>query len=788
MHQSPSLAETCEQILSMQEPNFLRLYLNPHVAQTCFCLDRYVRTTWTEPVTSVSGRHETGEDRQSFLANGLEEALSGAIKLARYCRNLSRVHSIGVIFDPVDRLVDFASARLNEVSRSWEGEAPSEPVGSSAQQSTTADRPPGIARGLSHNTRVSFLPGVQVIGADRLSAEPGTLDLEGAPDNGDIAIAANINPLVLVAGADQLLDKHADRIRLLVQRQAPVVITCVDRRSLAALRHNSRGILHEIVPDIVVFDESFVEHAVPFGAFTARKSLFAWWNRAGKATFHSTTFQPNTISTLHFMRCLAEADPDFYRHYSEVLEQLPTDLARQGDWFRRYYNPSLYRLIRATGFNIQGVRASGSFVFVGGRPVYDAVSGVACSFRGHNPPAYADEIKTLAGVMPDGNGAELRRGCDGQSACEAELRRRLEDLTGLEYLLPAVSGATAVENALKLALLAQAPKRHILVLRAGFGGKTLLALTGTANPAYKERIEPLYPDVHYIDAVAPDAEAEIESQLKTGKFALVQVELIQAVGGVRAVPQNVLRLLDEGRKRWGYLLLVDEVQTGMYRTGSFTLSQTLGLAPDLLLLGKATTDMMFPFALTLYSAKVQAMLEQHGSNLTDSIKRRYAYESGYKTVINVLRLAEEMNISRHVSEAAGIFAELLESGLASTRIVRDVRVFGLLIGIELDTRRWPHRWLHKRLSSFYLFGMLRHAQFPLLAGFCQYEPNVLKITPPLNTSPDEIRQASATIIDVLNRPLGKVLAAGLGGFLRAAPVGRRQNEHRNDPALEPVAR
>ena len=49
--------------------------------------------------------------------------------------------------------------------------------------------------------------------------------------------------------------------------------------------------------------------------------------------------------------------------------------------------------------------------------------------------------------------------------------------------------------------------------------------------------------------------------------------------------------------------------------------------------------------------------------------------------------------------------------------------------------------------------MLRHADFPVLAGFCQYEPNVLKITPPLNVSPDEIRQACATIIDVLRRPL-----------------------------------
>ena len=117
-------------------------------------------------------------------------------------------------------------------------------------------------------------------------------------------------------------NKHAETIRLLVRRHAPLVITCVDRASLAALRGGSGGILHEIVPDIVVFDESFVDHAVPFGAFTARKSLFACWNQPGKATFHSTTFQPNTISTLHFMHCLAEADPDFHGRYREDFQAI----------------------------------------------------------------------------------------------------------------------------------------------------------------------------------------------------------------------------------------------------------------------------------------------------------------------------------------------------------------------------------------------------------------------------------------------------------------------------------
>ena len=81
MHHAPPLAETYRADPREQEPNFLRLYLNPHVAQTCFCLDRYVNTTWTGPPASIGHQSAPAEDCQSFLANGLEEALGGAIKL-----------------------------------------------------------------------------------------------------------------------------------------------------------------------------------------------------------------------------------------------------------------------------------------------------------------------------------------------------------------------------------------------------------------------------------------------------------------------------------------------------------------------------------------------------------------------------------------------------------------------------------------------------------------------------------------------------------------------------------
>jgi acetylornithine/succinyldiaminopimelate/putrescine aminotransferase len=731
-----------EQMLREQEPNLLRLYLNPHVVQTCYALDRYMSTTWALPSTGASGGVVAAEDCQSFLANGLEEALSGAIKLVRYRRPTTGAGPAGLVVDLANRLTGFASADL------------------------------------AGGDRIQFLPGIRVIDKDEIGGEPGGPIIEGVADR---LLAGGVNsgldPLVLVAGAGHRLDEYAEAIRRLVRRHAPTVITCVDREGLAALRNGPRGLLHEVAPDIVVFDDSFVDRAVPFGAFTARRSLWAAWNRPRKSTFHSTTFQPNTISTRHFMNSLAEADPDFFQRHAEEFRAFLEDLARRGDGFRRYYNPSLYRLIRAAGLETKDVRAAGSFVVVEGRPIFDVVGGVACSLRGHNPPTYVAE--THASAKP-GDGPAL----------EAELGRRLRHLTGLGSFLPAVSGATAVENALRIALVAKFPRRNILALKSGFGGKTLFALTGTANPSYKERIGPLYADVHYVDPFAPDALARIDALLDRHEFAVVQVELIQSVGGVRLIPEGVIRHLDEGRKSRGYLLLVDEVQTGMYRTGPFVLSQRFDLKPDLLLLGKGTSDMMFPFSLTLHSDAVAEVLARRGAALRDAIRDRYGYAQGYRTVVNALRVCEELAMPRRVAEAGELVTRLLGEGLAPLGTVLDVRVFGLLIGIELDTRRRPRRWLRKRLSGLYLLAMLKHDRFPVLAGLCQYEPDVLKITPPLNADPDEIRLACETIIDVLRRPLSRVLAAGLGGLLKSSLTRKNDHEHRNDPdpALELAAR
>ena len=713
MTPSHPLLDTFCQMLREQLPNLFRLYLNPYVAQTCFCLGQYVQSTWPR-----SGDHPY----QSFLANSFDEALGGSIKLARYCASVDERPATGLVIDPVGRLGPFAGAPAT--GGAW----------------------------------VEFLPGLVVVRRPE--------ELHAA-----VTSPERFGFVALVPSAEDHLDEFAGHLRKLARRDTPLVITCVERASLAELRRTGAGILQEMAPDIVVFDESFVNRDVPFAAFTARRALYDHWNRPGKTTFHSTTYQPNTISSLHFLRCLASGDPEFHREVVPFLERLHSDLGLRAQWFRRSYSPSLGKAIRSTGFETADIRAAGEFVHAAGRKVFDCVGGVACSIRGHNPATYVEEMKELEGVD-----------------CRAEVAARLRNLTGLECVLPAVSGATAVENALKIALVTQYPKRYVLALKSGFGGKSLFALTGTWGAAYKERIDPLYRAVLYVDPFAPDATAQIDKALASHDVAVVQVELIQGVGGVRRVPEQVIRYLHERRQQAGYLLLVDEIQTGMYRTGPFTQSGAMGLSPDLLVLGKGASDMMFPFALLAYSEALRERLDRAGSDLPAAIEKRYGYEYGYRTVLNVLRRADELRLSERTAESGALFTRLLREGLAGCKAVREVRGYGLLIGIELETTRWPRRWFRKRLFQFYLLAMLRHRRYPVLVGFCQYEPHVLKITPPLTLKPEAVHAVCATIIEVLKRPIFRLLATVLGGLIRSIGTWRRKHEHANFPAHEPGKR
>ena len=687
---------TCAQLIDEQRPNLFRLYVNPFAVQTCLCLSQYVQDTWHKQ-TPVKPEY------QSFLANGFDEALSGAIKLARYVSSVEGRPLPGLVIDYDERLGAFASI------------------------------------GMSDHGRIDFIPGLTILGKQDIEA--GTFHTLGK----------HFGFVVLILSPGLEMSKNRDAVLSLLHEQQALLIVCVDRGALLRRRKSPTTLGDRLLPDIVVFDESFVHKDVPFGAFAARKSLYHYWNTPGNSTFHSTTFQPNAISTLHFMRCLEKDDPEFFATLKEQLDKIGSDPDVCLALLRDLYSPFLCKTIRLLGTDSLDVKASGHYVHVKGRKIFDGVAGVACSVRGHNPDTYVEELADLD------DGGDPRR----------SVSERLKELTGLEGLLPAVSGASAVENALRIGLTAQHPRNYVLALKGGFGGKTLLALTGTANPSYKKHLGPLYENVLYIDPFGDNVLEELDAAFAKYPIGVVQLELIQAVGGVRPVPKKVLHHLESKRRERGYLLFVDEVQTGMYRTGPFILSEKMGIRPDILTIGKGTSDMMFPFAATLYSAAVAAKLDAVQPDLARSLRQRYDYVFGYKTLLNTLQRPDNQILSDRVLESGALFAKILGERLSTCKSVRAVRVFGLLIAIELNVKNWLPRWFKKQVPFVYIYNLFIHPSFPVLVGFCQYEPNVLKFTPPLSITREEIERVSDAIAVVLRTPFYKLVPRALRARLAA---------------------
>ncbi len=716
---SSELVATCRRLVRERIPNLFRLYLNPHVATNCHLLSRIVSLRW--PDQSVSQRP------QAFLANSLDEAVSGAVKLARFAANErraadaatnnSQLHPRGVLFDPLSRLTHFATTRAGSMS-------------------------------------IRFLPDIDEVRDEN----PGA----GSKEDGDSHDTGGNIDFIVWFEADVAEDRNvsAGLRRLLAaanrQVQRPLLICCLDRDSVFSSGRVKLPAMENCVPHIVVFDESFTDHDVPFGAFVAGDDLFGLWNVPGKATFHSTTFQPNSISSLHMLRCLDRFASGLMTDEGPTLQRIDSDADFRRQVFGKSYSRSLAKLICVAGFDHTDVRTDGHYVVANDRRVFDCVAGVACGVRGHNPDTYAEELETAGDT----------------DECRVEVETRLSELTGLQHVTPAVSGASAVEQALKIALVAQAPRTWVLALRGGFGGKTLFALTGTSGTYLKEGLDPLYPRVVFVDPFADDAVAQLHRAFERYPIGVVQLELIQGVGGVRPVPAIVLSCLKELRSTHDCLLFVDEVQTGMFRTGPFLRSTDCDIQPDVLTIGKGTSDMMFPFALTLHSDDVQRRLDAVGSSIAADFLRRNNYPAGYRTVLGTLRRAADQDLEARVIASGRTFTDLLTAALADCPVVADVRCFGLLAGIELRVVSGSPRRLQRAIWKLSLLAMVQHPTFPILAGFCQYEPNVLKLTPPLTVTHDELQSICATIADVLRRSAWRLLADTLPG-VAMRPLRRR---------------
>lgn len=365
------------------------------------------------------------------------------------------------------------------------------------------------------------------------------------------------------------------------------------------------------------------------------------------------------------------------------------------------------------------VRGEGATLFdADGRAYLDFMAGIAVASVGHGnerlASAVAEQARRLI-VCPQNLGNDTR------TAFVDALFRYVKP--PLERVFLANSGAEANEAALKWARVATGRRRFVAAKR-GFSGRTLGVLPLTWEPAYREPFGPFSIDV---DFVRFDDVEELDAAVGD-ETAAVLLEPIQGESGIHLASDAYLRRAREITRERGALLVLDEIQSGVGRTGTFLASEHADVSGDIVTLAKGLAGGV-PIGAVLMTAEVAAAMPKggHGSTFGGN---PLAAAAG----LAVLQEIEERGLMAH----ARAMGERLVAGLRALGDgrVREVRGRGLMVGLELREKAAP------------VIQALREEGLLTIAGGA----TVIRLLPPLVVSPEQVDDAVARI--------GRVLARG----------------------------
>ena len=262
---------------------------------------------------------------------------------------------------------------------------------------------------------------------------------------------------------------------------------------------------------------------------------------------------------------------------------------------------------------------------------------------------------------------------------------KLVQLTGLPRVLPMNTGAEAVETALKAARkwayqVKKVPvnQAEIIVCEGNFHGRTIAIISGSTEQQYRDGFGPFTPGFKVI----PYGDAAALAAAITPNTAAVLLEPIQGEAGIIVPPDGYLREVAAACREQNVLLMLDEIQTGLGRTGKLFAYQHEGIQPDVLVLGKALSGGFYPVSAMLAREDVMAVFKpgDHGSTFGGN-------PLGCAVAIAALEVLENENLAERAARLGEqVFARLRQ--LSSPHVV-EVRGKGLMVGIELNTAARP---------------------------------------------------------------------------------------------------
>ncbi len=336
--------------------------------------------------------------------------------------------------------------------------------------------------------------------------------------------------------------------------------------------------------------------------------------------------------------------------------------------FQRYVIPNYTR------YPVSLVRGEGSWIWDSeGQRYLDLFPGWGCNLLGHCPPpvveAVQQQVATLIHVPNTWH-------VESQGRWAEMLSER--SFGGQAFFCN--SGAEANEAAIKLARLHTSAERYkIITFEGGFHGRTLGALTATAQPKYHEGLGPLVAGFVY----APFNDLDAVREKVDSETCAILVEPIQGEGGVRIPDPEFLQGLRKLADEQGILLIFDEVQTGCGRTGEWFAYQHFGVTPDIMTLAKSLCGGIAGGALLAHPEVARSL--RPGMHAATFGGNPIAARAG----IAALEMIEQQQLLDHAKTLSALFKQRLDELATSLDLIREVRVLGLMIGIELNKEGGP---------------------------------------------------------------------------------------------------
>ena len=428
--------------------------------------------------------------------------------------------------------------------------------------------------------------------------------------------------------------------------------------------------------------------------------------------------------------------------------------------YARHVNPSFIHLLGVLGFGRVFTRADGLWIWDSeGKRYLDCLAGFGSVNLGHNHPRLIARLHELLDaqafhfchVGPAAGAAALAEG----------LARRLSP--PLEVSLLASSGAEAVEAGLKLARAAIG-RSGFISCEGGFHGTSLGALSVGGVGRMRQAFEPLLRDCHRI----PFGDlAALAQALKAHKPAAFLLEPLQAEGGVVLPPPGYLREAQALCRQHGCVLVLDEIQTGLGRTGTLFAHQAEGMVPDVLCLAKALSGGIAPVSVAVTS---RALFDKAYGSAARFDLHSSTYQGNALSCAAALKALEIIDEDGLVARSAERGEQLLrglQARLQGHPLIKEIRGRGLLVGIEFGPtgRAWLDKlapWLVDKITEA-MFGQWVAVKMLEAGIVCQPTAgrwNVLRLEPPLTIGAEEIAFAIDTVGRVLDeyRSLGPIVA------------------------------